>query len=102
LASTYVLHPLVQYAGMSYNFRMVVRDQGRTEVGQGLGRGRRTEVVGCQMQRRSVQRVGRSKCNTQNNQIVMYRRKYKAYIQGVRVTETGARLEHKQETIREQ
>jgi len=32
-----------------------------------------------------------------NNQIVLYRREYKAYIQEVRVTETGAWLEQKTE-----
>ena len=37
-----------------------------------------------------------------NNQIVLYRRKYKAYIQEVRITETGAWLERKRKTIREQ
>jgi len=42
-----------------------------------------------------------SRHNKQNNQIVLYRRKYKAYIQEVRVSEIRARPEHKQETIRE-
>ena len=34
LASTYVLGPLIRYAGMSYNFGTVVRDRSWTEVGQ--------------------------------------------------------------------
>ena len=40
--------------------------------------------------------------NKCNNQIVLYRRKYKAYILEVQLRETRAKLEHKQKTIREQ
>jgi len=49
-----------------------------------------------------VRRVRQSKCNKQNNQIVLYQRKYKAYIQEVRLADSGAWLEQKWKTIREQ
>ena len=39
MASTYVLHPLVQLAGMSYNFGVEVRGQRDRELVGGVYRG---------------------------------------------------------------
>ena len=71
MASTYVLCPLIQYVGMSYNFGMVVGDWSQREVGQ------RSEIRSEEWRSSQGQRM---KINIeeytieQNNQIDLYQR----------------------------
>ena len=72
--------------------------RGRTRIGQELDKS--WTRVGLQ-----IKRIVQSKAieeEIRNNQIVLYRREYKVYIQEVRITEAGTWLERKRNTIREQ
>ena len=73
-------------------------DRGQTRIGQESDKSQ-TRV------RLQIKRIVQSKTieeEIRNNQIVLYRREYKVYIQEVWVTEAGTRLEWKWETIIEQ